>query len=173
MKNLVIYIFLLINTISQLMAQSPFSTVNSILINNKTYVCDNGRSKITIIYDQDNPSITWNPANEPPAPQGCREMSPWMRINKPLIKNAIYSVFNATRRAELYASDKYTSIQLYINPSTGELVDVYFYIRHASSITPTEVYQLDQALKGLMMPVCPECVAKSYIVRSYPIKWDE
>jgi hypothetical protein len=170
MKYLIICLCLV--SFGNLQAQNPFSTNDNIVVSGVTYKSTHRRI-YNYVHNINNISITWDPANEPPAPQGCREMSPWMRINKSLLKDAVNSVFSPTRKAELYANLVGMSLTLYVNPSTGELVDVYFYIRHNSIITPTEVYQLDQALKGLMMPQCPECVAKSYIVIGYAIKWNE
>lgn len=168
MKYLFLFILFYLLISYDVQSQNVFSTNDSIIVSGNTYKSIH-RRVYNYVYNKNNPSLTWDYASEPPAPVGCREMSPLIRINRPLVENAVNSVLSPERKAELGVNLVGMSLTLYINPSTGELIDVYFYIRHNNIITPTEVYELDQALKGLMMPPSPSCTNKSYIIYPYSI----
>jgi hypothetical protein len=152
-------------------AQSAFSNVEQIIVNGITYVCENDAKYYSLVYNSNNPSLQWNPGNEPPAPQECREMNPTIKINQISVKNAINTVFSPERKNQL--KEENFSMNLFIKPATGEIGDVYFHLSKSTQITPQEIYQVEQALRGLLMPANPTCASKSYIVYPYRVKWTE
>jgi len=170
MKTIVIFLAFF-GLLYQSSAQSAFSNVEQITINGATYICKNNLDYITVIYNVNNPSLQWNPRNEPPAPQECREMNPTIEINETAVKNAINTVFSEIRKNQL--SEEAFFIDIYIRPATGEIGDVYFQLAKITKITPQEIYQVEQALRGLLMPANPTCASKSYIVYPYRVKWTE
>jgi hypothetical protein len=171
MKSFALFIFLLLTSYHSIFAQSAFSNVTSISTNGLIFTCENNL-EYSIVYNQNNPSLNWNPGNESPAPQKCREMNPTIRINYAVIKPIIYTVFDQNRRIQLNNEGSFL-IKLFIKPATGEIGDLYFHISKNSSITPQEIYLLEQGLKGKLMPQNPDCAPKSYIVYPLRVRWFE
>jgi hypothetical protein len=157
---LIIFLFALTN----LKAQSPF-LVPSFTISGKTYKCEQSYNT-THIYNQLNLTRNRNP--EPLAKKNC-DMA---RLDYPKVREVLHSVLNATRRAQFKVNETPLSITFYIKPTTGEILELSFYVGKNTPFTRNDIHLLEQGLKGKIMPAKTFCSPMTYIVFPLTVYWE-
>jgi hypothetical protein len=167
MKNL-IFIYLLFIALTSAKAQSAFSNVNHVTVNSVTFKCKTDTYSTDISNIQNITNGSWDniPSNAT-VPDDCVFGLKGV-INYAVVKDAFYSVFSALRRQQLIQEG--IIAVLFIKPNTGAIQEIDFGVAKNTQITPQEIYKLELALKGKIMPTQPACSAM--VFKSFPFSFD-